>query len=368
MNTGNLDGLGFAELRNYNIQNLNSAPTTNLYAGRFYFNTTDHTLYVYNGTTWIDALSQGDYTFQNGIELVNNTRNVQIKIASNGGNVTLTADNNGLKGSITELSVDSGSADYLSISNHKISANVDTLVTANSTNLITSGAVSNAIALALTGALRYQGTWTATSQTDYSGITLPVEKGYMYAVSGTTTIGGVEWNSGDYLVINKDIASGGSITSSDVDKIDNTEASDIVRLATTQTLTNKTIDADNNTITDLETDNFKSGVVRTSSDGIRGTTGASDTAIATEKAIASLFASRTYFEQNPALTQSGGGVCTWTVTHNLGNSNVGVFVYDNENGDKVLYDYSITSANAVTVKILSSGNVSANTYKVVVMG
>ena len=288
MKTGNLDGQGLAELRNFNIQNLASAPSTNLYAGRIYFNTTDHTLYVYNGTNWVDALSQGDYTFQNGIELINNTRNVQLKIASNGGNVTLTSDSEGIKSSITELSVDSGSTDYLSISNHKISANVDTLVTANSTNLITSGAVSNAIALALTGALRYQGTWTATSQIDYSSIVLPVQKGYMYAVSGTTTIGGVEWNSGDYLVINKDIASGGSITNADVDKIDNTEASDIVRLATTQTLTNKTINADNNTITDLETETFKSGVVRTSSAGIRGITSESDQAIATAKATESV--------------------------------------------------------------------------------
>ena len=173
MKVGNLDGQGLAELRNFNIQNLSSAPTTNLYAGRIYFNTTDHTLYIYNGTTWVDALSQGDYTFQNGIELVSNTRNVQLKIDSNGGNVTLTADSDGLKGSITELSVDSDSSNYLTINNHKISANVDTLVTANSTNLITSGAVSNAIALALTGALRYQGTWTATSQIDYSSIVLP---------------------------------------------------------------------------------------------------------------------------------------------------------------------------------------------------
>ena len=48
MKTGNLNGQGLAELQNYKIQNLASAPTTNLAKGRFYFNTTDNTLYVYD--------------------------------------------------------------------------------------------------------------------------------------------------------------------------------------------------------------------------------------------------------------------------------------------------------------------------------
>ena len=64
------------EIQNVLAQNLASAPTTNVAAGRFYFNTADHTLYVYNGTAWVDALSQGDYTFRNGIEEVEG-RNVQ---------------------------------------------------------------------------------------------------------------------------------------------------------------------------------------------------------------------------------------------------------------------------------------------------
>lgn len=364
MKTGNLNGQGIAELQNYKVQNLPSAPTTNLSAGRFYYNTTNNTLYVYNGTNWIDALSQGDYTFQNGVELVTNTRNVQLKLATGGnaGNVTLTADSNGLKGQVTELEVDSGSTNYLAITNHKISANVDTTVTSSSTNLVTSGAVSSAISTALTGALIYQGTWTATGQTDYSSIALPVKKGYMYAVSGNATIGGVEWNSGDYLVINKDIASGGTITSLDVDKIDNTEASDIVRLNATQTLTNKTIDADDNTIQDLSVSNFKSDVVVTSV----GATG-SDTKIPTEKAVRDAIKSLSYSVQNSSLTVSGG-ICTWVVTHNLSNSNVGVFVYEVSTGDRVMYDYSITDSNTVTIKILSASNIAANTYKVVVKG
>ena len=362
MKTGHLDGQGIAELRNYNIQNLSSAPTTNLYKGRIYYNTTDDKVYVYNGSTWVDATSQGNYTFTNGLQEASRTVSIKIATGGNAGNVTLTADTNGLSANVTKLSVASGSTNYLDITSDEISAKVDTTVTTSSTNLVTSGAVATAIGNAVTGALTYQGTWTATSQTDYSSITLPVKKGYMYAVSGNATIGGVEWNSGDYLVINKDVASGGTITSSDVEKIDNTEASDIVRLSATQTLTNKTIDADNNTIQDLTTSNFKSGTIVTSV----GSTG-SDTAIPTEKAVRSAINANKYSEQNSALTASGG-VCTWTVTHNLGNSNVNVSVYEVTSGDKVMFDTTITSANVVTIKILSASNLSAGTYKVVILG
>ena len=429
MQYGNIDGNGLAELRNLNVQNLSTAPTTNLRAGRFYFNTTDNTLYVYNGTAWVDALSQGDYTFTDGVQ--ENGRQVTLKLNTSGstGLSTFTADSDGLKIGVTEastsakglieiatdteaatgtdtllainpkqlatkvtanpaitastgtvitydakglvtgsseLSIASGSTNYLEFStaNHTIGAKVDTAVTNASTNLVTSGAVAEAIALALTGALIYQGTWTATNQTSYSSITLPVKKGYMYAVSGSATIGGIEWNSGDYLVINKDIAATGTITSADVDKIDNTEASDIVRLSATQTLTNKTIDADNNTITDLTASNLKSGVLLTS---IRAASSASDTAWVSEKAVATALAGLSYNATNPALTVSGG-VCTWTVTHNLNNSNVAVHLYEVSTGEEVMFDRAVTNANVVTIKILASANITAGTYKVVVLG
>lgn len=438
MDTGHLNGNGLAELRGYNFQNLSSAPTTNLYKGRFYFNTSDNTLYVYNGSQWLDALAQGTtYTEGNGIDITSNTISVDIATGANAGNITLTADSNGLAGSapsantttagLIEIATDSeastGTAENLAVNPKQLAtkiglgdlsigsnsttclsynssngefdvlsegmrdliiqiqpnsvnyldynsstgylgAFVDTTVTANSDYLITSGAVDAAIGNALTGALKYQGTWTATSQTDYSSITLPVKKGYMYAVSGNATIGGVEWNSGDYLVINKDVASGGTITGSDVEKIDNTEASDIVRLSATQTLTNKTIDADDNTISDLTTSNLKSGVLQTT---VRAVASASDTSIPSEKAVASALAGKSYNTQNPALTASGG-LCTWTVTHNLNNSNVQVSVYEVTSGDKVMFDTTITSANVVTVKILSASNIAADTYKVVVLG
>lgn len=188
---------------------------------------------------------------------------------------------------LTDLSVASTSANYLEYDNTtgEFGAKVDTTVTSNSTNLVTSGAVQSAIDSAIVGGVKYKGTFAiTTSTTDFSGITLPVKKGYMYLVTGTgpATIDGMELNAGDYILINADVAAGGSLTGK-VEKIDNTEAADIVRLNATQTLTNKTIDADSNTISNLETDNFKSGVVQTS---VRASSSASDTALASEKAVA----------------------------------------------------------------------------------
>lgn len=414
MKFGNINLQGLGELQNANIQNLASAPTTNLKKGRIYFDTSDNTLYIYDGTSWKDALSQGViYTEGSGIDITGNVISADLSESdipnipiSKILNVTATASEvNILDGAtittsdlnsvpdkieLTDLSIDSESSNYLGYDNTTgefsistaairntiliksdstnyidyngssgyLGLNVDTTVTENSTKLITSGAVYTAIDNALVGGMVYKGVWTATGQTDYSSITLPVKAGYMYLVSGSATIGGIEWNTDDYLVINSDVAVGGTIT--DVKKIDNTEGSDIVRLNASQTLTNKTIDADDNTISDLTTSNFKSGTVVTSV----GATG-SNTSIPTEKAVRSAINGLTYSVQNSALTQSGG-VCTFTVTHNLNTTSPITNLYEVATGEKVMYDVAITSANVVTYSILSANNIAANTYLAVV--
>ena len=395
------------ELQNAVIQNLASAPSSPK-AGQFYFNTTDKTLYVYANGSWVNALTQGTtYTEGSGIDITGNVISADLS-ASDIPNLSLskitdvtataaevnvldgitasTAELNILDGvtvtasdinsvtskiGLTDLSVASGSSNYLGYDNTsgEFSAKVDTTVTASSTNLVTSGAVEAAIGNAIVGGVKYVGTWTATSQTDYSSITLPVKKGYMYLVEGSATItaGGttIEWNAGDYLLVNADVASGGTLTN--VSKIDNTEGSDIVRLNSTQTLTNKTIDADDNTISDLSTSNFKSGVVVTSV----GSTGA-DTSIPTEKAVRSAISSATsgatkkLTAQNGALTASGGQ-CTWTISNTLATADVEVHVYEASTNSEVFTDVTVGSST-ITIKINSSSNISADTYRAVIIG
>ena len=448
------------ELQNAVIQNLAVAPS-NPIAGQVYYNTADKMLYTFDGTNWIagktytftSPLSENNGTVTVGsastsakgvIEIATDTeastgtdttravtpKQLATKVtantaitASSTGKTVITYDSKGLVTGGSEIAIDSGSTNYLGFdtSTHKISAKVDTTVTENSTKLITSGAVKTAIDNAIVGGVTYKGSWDITSATDYSGITLPVKKGYLYYVTGTgpKTIGGIEWNAGDYLLVNEDVASGGSL-SGKVEKVDNTESADIVRLNATQTITNKTIDADDNTISDLTTSNLKSGVLQTSVrasssatdtsiasekavrteldkkqdkivagtandivaySGTKGTFGtltrvtsvrdassASDTAIPTEKAVASALASssKKITTNNPSLTASSG-VCTWTISNTLGIEDVIVSIYEVTSKDQVFPAVTIGSSNIV-IKINSSSNIAADTYKAVIIG
>ena len=602
------------ELQNAVVQNLSTAPASPT-AGQFYFDTALDTLRVYDGENWVDALSQGDYSFTNGVQETSG-REISIKLATgdNAGNVAFTANANGLAASVapastsaagvvefatdaefttgtsetlavnpkqvttaiavatsgmvtetgaqtltnktidaddntisdlttgnfkagvvgtvlagtataantvlpsekavadalatatsgmvtetgaqtlTNKTIDAGnntisgltvpnfstvaitntvaigeesaseeklvtevgvqdainsfggrltvaedSTDFLGIyytnstGYATFSVYADTTVTANSTNLITSGAVATAIDNALVGGVIYKGTWAAANQSDYSGITLPVKQGYMYYVSSgeDVTIDGITWNAGDYLLINQDVASGGTITSAKVQKIDNTEASDIVRLNSVQTLTNKTIaagsntisgltasnfasgaiastlsgtatasatvfasekavadalagatsgmvtetgaqtltnktiDADSNSISNLETDNFKAGVMQTV---VRATTSASDTAIASELAVAKAVAAlpHKFTATNGALT-AAGGVCTWTIANSLATTDVDVFIYRVSDGMQVMTETKVGASNIV-VKFNSAADIAASAYKAVVLG
>ena len=104
-----------------------------------------------------------------------------------------------------------------------------------------------------TGGLHYIGTWTTTSQTDYSDIGTPRAQGDLYYCQGTaTTIDGVTYSQGDFIIFNQDVDDGDTITTSMIDKIDNTET---VTPDNTCTLTNKTIAFGDNTMTDVASTN-----------------------------------------------------------------------------------------------------------------
>ena len=58
---------------------------------------------VFDGDIWRDALSQGDYIFTDGIEMISATRTVKIKLGTST-NVTLTAGADGLSASVPDAS------------------------------------------------------------------------------------------------------------------------------------------------------------------------------------------------------------------------------------------------------------------------
>ena len=89
---------------------------------------------------------------------------------------------------------------------------------------------------------------------------------------------------------------------------------------------------------------------------------------ALESALISDGFPKKYAEGNGSLTSSGG-VCTWTVTHSLGTKDVTVQVYEvAADYAQVEVDVQHTSTSAITIKINSASTISADTYRVVVIG
>lgn len=394
------------ELQNAVVQNLAATPA-NPKAGQIWYDTTSGLIYYSDGTNSkaVGYLPPATTSTLGGVIVGSN-------ISVDGtGKISVASATNAVAGIIrlaTDSEASTGTAEGVAVNPKQL---------------------ASAVASALVGAMVYKGTWNITSATDFSGITLPVKQGYMYLVTGTgpKTIGGIEWNPGDYIVMDADVAAGGTITQ--VSKIDNTESSDIVRLNATQTLTNKTIDADDNTISDLATGNFKSGVIVTSVgatgadtslptekavrsaittatsgmvtltgtqtltnktiDGddntvkdlstgvfksgvlqtaVRASSSASDSSLATEKAIATAIEAlpHKFTANNGALTPSSG-VCTWSISNTIGSADVICSIREISTGNEVLCDITYTAAT-ITVKINSASNISASTYKAVVIG
>lgn len=124
------------EIQNFKVQNLAVAPANPL-VGQHYFNTVDKTEYVYNGTKWVDALSQGDFVFQNGVKL-GEGRVVELNLSEAATDVTLTADENGLSAKVNltgyakaETAADLTAADTLKEALGKLEAKADEKVVAN---------------------------------------------------------------------------------------------------------------------------------------------------------------------------------------------------------------------------------------------
>lgn len=353
---------GVSEIQNAIIQNLAAAPA-NPSAGRFYFNTSDNTLYVYNGTSWMDALGQGVvYTEGDGIDINGSVISVDSATLAA---VASIANKIGL----TDLSIASGSSNYLGYDNTtgQFSAKVDTTVGTVSTNLVTSGAVQTAINNAISTTYKAAGS-VAFASLPTLGSSI---EGNVYNVtdSFTTTSDFVEGAGNTYPAGTNVVCINTSGTTYKWDVLAGfIDVSNFITASSTTTLTNKTIDADDNTISDLATGNFKSGVIVTTV----GATGA-DTSIPTEQAVREAITTATsgvakvYSATNPALTTSSG-ICTWTVSHGLASANVCAAVYNVSTGKETIVDVENTSSSVTTIKFNSAANISAGTYKVVVIG
>lgn len=84
-------------------------------------------------------------------------------------------------------------------------------------------------------------------------------------------------------------------------------------------------------------------------------------------ARSNLVATTKYSENNTSLTPASG-VVTWTITHNIGTLDVTVQMRDLSTNALVEADVVITNTNTVTISWIASSTVSADSYRVVVVG
>lgn len=137
----------------------------------------------------------------------------------------------------------------------QLATNAEAFAGTATDKVITPANLKYAIEQNIVGAVTYKGAVGAVAD-----IALPAQAGDLFAVSAEFTLAGTKVYPGDFIIFNQEVE---EVTAGTFDVIDNTEASDLVRLDAEQTLTNKTIDAEENTISNLAVANLKEGVLAT---------------------------------------------------------------------------------------------------------
>ena len=396
------------QLLNVVVENVASAPATGNKAGRIIFDASTNSFKFWNGTKWIDPSEiQSTVPVSKGGTGATTLASGQVLVGNGTGKVTTKA--------------------------------IDTTVTEDSTNLITSGAVKayadQAVATGMAAAevMRFMGTIDGTgkivsSDASINGKTITalteVRKGWTFKASAAisnTSISDEKLEAGDIIIFLDDASSyskdnitivqsnlDGAVIGPDSVKADAicvfdgttgklVKGSSLTITQLQNTLNNMfTLDAtdadisltSNNTTTSKVAagNTVKASLKNT---GVTaGTYGADNTATVSDgqtfkvpsitvdakgritkaetKTITVSTVDR-YSGANPVLTPASG-VCTWTVTHNLGVEFPTVNIYETATKEMVMADVTLVDSNSLTIKMNSDANITANTYTVVVVG
>ena len=362
------------EILNVKAQNLAATPN-DVVESQFWYDTANHTMKFYDGTNAVDMGSQGRiYTGGTGIDIDGSVISIDIDVVARQSDLpTKVSDLTNDTGFITgitgsDVTTALGFTPYNATNPNGYQANVIESIKVNNTaQQITNKTVNITVPTtaadvsALPASTKYGAnltlsinstTYVVTAQLkDQDGnnlgtaqtIDLPLEsvvvsgsyddttkKIILTLQSGST----IEFSVADLVSgLQSEITSSNKLNADLVD--DSTSANKFVTAANKTTWNNK-----QDAISDLAT--------------IRS--GAAKGATATQKITAT----------NPALTATGG-VCTWTISNTLATADVQVTVKEVATNDEV--ETSITTtANNVVIKMNSTSNIAAGTYKAVIIG
>ena len=371
------------EIQNASAHKLASAPA-NPVVGQEYFNTADNQKYIYTANGWVSETAQGTtYTEGTGIDITSNTISVDFSDVATAAQGAL-ADSALQSGdNISELNNDAGyitgitSSDvttalgytpYSSANPSGYQANVIEGINVNSSavtpvNKVVSLTIPTTAAdvSALPASTKYAAaldlsinntTYVITGQLkDQDGNNLGTAQTIDLPLESVVV-------SGSYDSTNKKIV----LTLQSGSTIDVPVGDLVAGLQTEITSSNK-LDAD---LVDDSTSTNKFVTAANKTTWNNKQDAISDLATIRSGAAAGATATQKLTLTNPALTASGGQ-CTWTITNTLGNDDVQINIKEVATGDEVYCDVSFGSGT-ITVKINSSANIAANTYKAVIIG
>lgn len=325
--------MNWNQLLNVRLQILNSNPSNNL-EGLYYYNSTTHKVMYYNGTEWKPMGDEYSLPVATAVILGGVKSGGDVTIDENG--IISVNDNshNHLSANISDLEsvVKAYKLNEFAIPNDSLNINNQKITNlsqgTNPTDAVNKEQLDNALS-GIAGGLIYKGVIPTNDVPD------DAKKGWFYKIGSDGNYYGIECNVGDMLIVNKDLST--TPTADDFDKIDNTESKDIVRLDTEQTLTNKTIDAEKNTITNLKAENFANNVLL-----------------------------QKYIESNPSL-DSVGGTCTWTINHNKQSEDLIFIIKRLSDKAIVMASCNIIDENNIAVLISSDITIPEKTYKITII-
>lgn len=355
----NLD-LSKNQILNAAIQNLSSAPSSPV-LGQVYYDTTNSTIYFWNGTAWVD-ISGDIQAVVAGSGLTGGGTSGSVTLNVNVDNATIEINNGVVRVKdlgITTAKINDGAVTTVKIADNNVTLSklaqianntvigntsgstatpspvviVTDLASSSSTTLATSAAIKAYVDASIGALGNLEGGWDASSGTFPTGST-PVsgtKKGDYWYVTVAGTTGGVAFNVGDVIIAKVNNAS-------------TTLASDWIQLE---------VNRDQATETTL-------GLVKIATQTQVNAGTDDNTAVTPLKLMTYLNAAVGGFAAN-----IGDGTNTsYTVTHNLNTRDVTIALYDNATYSEVITDVAVTTVNTITVAFAAAP--SANAYRVVV--